>query len=80
MEGKRTNKAWSSGGYMVSRARTIILRRQLVSFSLLRTTTRISHIELCVNHCHILVNIELTFYVSKNVITSEEGVKRCLRK
>jgi hypothetical protein len=46
---------------MVCRARTITLQRQLVSFFLLITMTRILHIKVCSNHCHILVNIELTF-------------------
>jgi hypothetical protein len=46
---------------MVCRARTMILQRQLVSFFLLTIMTRILHIKLCLNHCHIFVNIESTF-------------------
>jgi hypothetical protein len=50
---------------MVCRARTTILQRQLVSFFLLTTMTRILHIKLCLSHCHVPVNIQTTLLCQK---------------
>jgi hypothetical protein len=71
--GKRKNKAWSSGGYMVCRARTIISQRQLVSFFLLITMTGILHIKLCLNPCPVLVNVAMTL-LRKYIAASKTGV------